>query len=313
MIPIRLFAVEGSDLPLLGNLANNLSQRQSEFSFWVHEKALKIPRKASARLSTLEQLEEQGKTICTEEYRDEHPVILCNCKFDDYKFAKLSHDVTVITTASLGAISSRDFIQKYIAFTLVDTLMSFFVTVSSHLVARACVADIWKSKGEVTAGLAKCEYCSECRSLIMSAIGSDITLQQAAAILRLLDYAADRKTCFVIMPFSKTFEKIYELGLKPALISESWVCNRADKIFQSREIMTLVWEEILRSDLIIADLTGRNANVFYELGYAHALEKRTILLTQNINDVPFDLQHRRLVEYSPKGLKKLASDIVKYL
>jgi hypothetical protein len=313
MIPIRLIAAEGSDLRLLGNLANNLNQRQTEFCFWVHEKVLKFPRKASARLSTLEQLEALAKKLCAEEYPDEHPVIICNCKFNDYKFAKLSEDVTVITTGGLPEASSRDFVQKYIAFALVDTLMSFYVQVGSHLVARACVADSWNNEHEVRAGLAKCEYCSECRSLIMSAIGGEISLHQVAAIFRLLDYAADRKTCFVIMPFNKTFEKIYEIGLKPALVNQSWVCNRADKIFQSREIMTLVWEEILRSDLIIADLTGKNANVFYELGYAHALDKPTILITQSISDVPFDLRHRRLVEYSRKGLHRLAENIVKYL
>ena len=55
----------------------------------------------------------------------------------------------------------------------------------------------------------------------------------------------------------------------------------------------------MRADLIVADLTGQNANVFYEMGFAHALNKDTILLTQTIGDVPFDLRQRRLVEYAP--------------
>jgi nucleoside 2-deoxyribosyltransferase len=71
----------------------------------------------------------------------------------------------------------------------------------------------------------------------------------------------------------------------------------------------------MRADLIVADLTGRNPNVFYELGYAHALGKRTLLLTQKIDDVPFDLRHRQLVEYkaTPKGYRNLSQAVLKYL
>ena len=79
--------------------------------------------------------------------------------------------------------------------------------------------------------------------------------------------------------------------------------------------MTLIWENILRADLIIADLTGRNPNVFYELGYAHALHKNTVLITQSIDDVPFDLRHRQMIKYfaTAKGYKDLNESLKNYV
>jgi nucleoside 2-deoxyribosyltransferase len=58
-----------------------------------------------------------------------------------------------------------------------------------------------------------------------------------------------------------------------------------------RKVLERVYNQIAKADIIVAEMTGRNANVFYETGYAHALNKRVVLLTQNANDIPFDLKH----------------------
>jgi nucleoside 2-deoxyribosyltransferase len=73
-----------------------------------------------------------------------------------------------------------------------------------------------------------------------------------------------------------------------------------------------ITNSIRKARLIVADLTGRNANVFYEVGIAHALNKPVLLMTQSIDDVPFDLRHRRALvyEYSPRGCKKLEKDLL---
>jgi hypothetical protein len=62
-------------------------------------------------------------------------------------------------------------------------------------------------------------------------------------------------------------------------------------------------------------LTDRNPNVFYELGLAHALNKEVILLTQDINDVPFDLRHFRIIVYqdSISGADKLKSTLKDFI
>lgn len=93
------------------------------------------------------------------------------------------------------------------------------------------------------------------------------------------------------MPFSTDFDDIYQIGIKEACDAAGAYCERVDEQIFHESILERVYNQIAKADLLIADMTGRNPNVFYEVGYAHALSKRTILLTQNADDIPFDLKH----------------------
>ena len=103
---------------------------------------------------------------------------------------------------------------------------------------------------------------------------------------------------FVIMPFAEAFDDVYEMGIKASVEALGWECQRADEIIHNRDIMCKVCQGIRQARFVIADLTGRNANVFYELGMAHALEKDVILLAQDVGDVPFDLRQMSIIEYT---------------
>ena len=72
---------------------------------------------------------------------------------------------------------------------------------------------------------------------------------------------------------------------------------------------------ISSADLIVADLTGQNPNVFYEVGIAHTLEKPVLLLSMSIEDIPFDLRHRRVLpcEYTPMGCKRLVAKLKQHV
>ena len=73
---------------------------------------------------------------------------------------------------------------------------------------------------------------------------------------------------------------------------------RADnEIFGTGKIMDQIWVGINSAKVLVAELTSRNPNVFYELGLAHALQKPVVLISSNEADVPFDLQHIRVVYY----------------
>ena len=126
--------------------------------------------------------------------------------------------------------------------------------------------------------------------------------------------AVQNNFCFIIMPFSvESLNVVYEDYVKPVLSDQCELhTERGDDVFGSNAIMEDITRSIRRADLIVADLTGRNPNVFYEVGIAHALNKRVLLMTQSIDDVPFDLRHRRalIYEYSPRGCKKLARDLL---
>jgi nucleoside 2-deoxyribosyltransferase len=88
---------------------------------------------------------------------------------------------------------------------------------------------------------------------------------------------APKKFVFVLMPFDAKFRDIYEVGIKPACRDAGAYCERVDEQIFHESILERVYNQISKADLIVADMTGRNANVFYEVGYAHALNKRTLL------------------------------------
>lgn len=105
---------------------------------------------------------------------------------------------------------------------------------------------------------------------------------------------------FVLMPFSEEFNDIYEFGIKAACESAGSSCERVDEQIFMDDILQRVYDQIIKADIIVAEMTGRNPNVFYETGYAHALGKSVVLLTQKKEDIPFDLQHYPHIVYDGK-------------
>jgi hypothetical protein len=296
-------------------VATNLTALQKEFA--VHDEMLSLPEginsKAPVRVEILESL---GRTLVADVYPDEYPVILCECKLEGDLFSSFDDKAAVITTQGWTRKLSTHSVQKYILFTLSDVLMNFYADTPIHYETRGCLGDYCDNKKDINVGLTKCEYCSECQRQILKAVANkSITPNQFAAIYKVLDFAAERRICFVLMPFAKEFNPVYDLSIKQNLARKKWLCERADKIFQPGDILSLVWQQVLRADLIVADLTGRNPNVFYELGYADALHKYTVLITQSIEDVPFDLRQRQMIKYKPssEGLKALARSLKEYL
>ncbi len=105
---------------------------------------------------------------------------------------------------------------------------------------------------------------------------------------------------FVLMPFDSSFDDIYKFGIKGAAQDAGAYAERIDEQIFTEGILDRVFNQINKADVIVADMTGRNANVFYEVGYAHALGKIVLLLTQDVSDIPFDLQHHQHTVYKGK-------------
>lgn len=103
--------------------------------------------------------------------------------------------------------------------------------------------------------------------------------------------------CFVIMPFGGWFNKYYRDIYKPAITDAGLEPKRADDLYRPSPIVKDIWQFTKTSKVLLADLTHRNPNVFYELGLAHAIKKPVILVTENLDDVPFDLKGLRIIEY----------------
>jgi len=99
-----------------------------------------------------------------------------------------------------------------------------------------------------------------------------------------------------MMPFNAGFSPVFE-SLKASAEKVGLRCRRADEIWENPAIIADVVSLIDKSRVVVCDCTGRNANVFYEIGIAHTLGREVILITQNDADIPFDLRHLRYVKY----------------
>jgi hypothetical protein len=114
----------------------------------------------------------------------------------------------------------------------------------------------------------------------------------------------DEPQVFVLMPFAKSLEPVYERHIRGVCGGLHLSVARADDIYHAEMIMNDVFSKIYSAQIVVADCTGRNPNVFYEIGIAHTVGKPVVLLTQSVQDVPFDLRHIRFIEYTqtPEGL-----------
>lgn len=118
---------------------------------------------------------------------------------------------------------------------------------------------------------------------------------------------------FVLMPFSSEYDDTYRLGIKPSCEDAGFIAERVDEQKFSESILERIYRQISAADVIIAVMSDRNPNVFYEVGYAHALEKQCVLVTNTAGDIPFDLKHHKHIVYgeSISILKnKLTEDLV---
>jgi len=106
------------------------------------------------------------------------------------------------------------------------------------------------------------------------------------------------RLCFVLMPFGNEFDYNYEHIIRPAVEGIGLSPLRVDGRPLSIHIMEDVWKEIRASTVVIADLTGRNSNVLYELGLTHALAKPAILIAPSAEDLPFDIHGIRTIIYN---------------
>lgn len=117
--------------------------------------------------------------------------------------------------------------------------------------------------------------------------------------------AVDRLQLSAMMPF-QGFDDVYQV-IRESAEENGMRCDRADTVWATPAIIDDVANLIDSSSIVVIDLTGKNPNVYYELGLAHAWGKDVIMITQNPNDIPFDIRHIRYISYHPnrEGLADL--------
>jgi hypothetical protein len=123
-------------------------------------------------------------------------------------------------------------------------------------------------------------------------------------------------TCFVMMPFGEWFDRYYREVYSPAVREAGFEPIRADELFSIGSVVEQIWEQIDKAKVLLADLSDKNPNVFYELGLAHLARKPVVLTAARIDDVPFDLRHLRVITYDVRETQwaaKLQKAVTDYL
>ena len=116
---------------------------------------------------------------------------------------------------------------------------------------------------------------------------------------------------FVIMPFSPDLDDVYHLGIREIAEKLNLSCKRVDEMEFVGDILDEIYNSITNARIIIAEATSPNPNVYYELGYAHALGKPVILLTKDVSSTPFDLKMYNHIVY--KNIRELRQKLEKRL
>ena len=98
----------------------------------------------------------------------------------------------------------------------------------------------------------------------------------------------------VLMPFADTLRDHYELGIKPAVVRAGCRCIRVDEEFILDDVVSQMRRLIAEADILVAEVSQPNPNVYYEVGYAHGLGKDVLFLADRAEGLPFDtrgIQH----------------------
>ena len=118
---------------------------------------------------------------------------------------------------------------------------------------------------------------------------------------------------FVAMPFDAKHETVFKNGIKSAIEEMGHKCKRADDANGPRNIVKVIMSCLHKCDIVVAVLTDSNPNVFYEIGIAHTLGNKTLLLCEYGHKLPFDLASYHVVFYenSPSGIQELKNKLTK--
>jgi hypothetical protein len=151
---------------------------------------------------------------------------------------------------------------------------------------------------------------AEIKSAVQVRRGAPVELPAAVGRITEAYPQPDPHMVFVLMPFSNEMQGVFDV-IRDAASSENYSTTRADALVGSGSIIGQIYENIARSALLVVDLTGRNPNVMYELGIANTMGKHTIILSQSIDDIPFDVRDQRVIKYEStmEGAKRLRQEL----
>lgn len=229
-------------------------------------------------------------------------------------------DVSIISTFPWRRLAKSRSLHQYIFLMLAVDLLAKFCKLEFHgedaleqgEEERSCLLNFCNELEEIEACFQAGRLCGACSGYLNSAIRQrEIGIERVAAIMRIYNLAIKRKCCFIVMPFRDDVAPVHG-AIADALKNAGWMATRADEVSRPQRITTTIELEILMSDLVIADLTGGNPNVLYEIGITHSLGRNLILIIREGESIPFDLKDEPVVHYTIEdgGILKLQRKIL---
>lgn len=127
--------------------------------------------------------------------------------------------------------------------------------------------------------------------------------------------SSEEANIFVVMQFTSPFDELYKDVILPVCNDLGFVALRADETYGPGLIISDIARKIIEAKIIIAEITPENSNVYYEVGYAHALNKPTILIAEKSTQLPFDVSPFRVLFYENTigGKAKVEANLRKHL
>lgn len=233
--------------------------------------------------------------------------------FADYSVSG-ARDVAIISTFLWERLPGRRPLQPYLLLGFATAILSHCAGIEFHQETQGCPFDYCDVPKHIDKCLTGAGLCGGCQRHLEHAMRNGrISLQQVAAATKIFNRAIGRKLCFVVMPFKRGLDGVYD-AVSRVLRGRGWTVIRADELPHPRRITDAIVQAILSSNLIIADLTHSNPNVFYEVGMAHASGCDVVLLTQEAK-LPFDVTTERAIRYKSdrQGLQKLDRELRRFV
>ena len=235
-----------------------------------------------------------------------------NGNISDYFFFLLTANnesqISIISMQPLVFLPDSRTYETYLLMMLSTYIYSDFLNLNFHEITKGCFLDYCDNFVDAEKALEKGCLCFECNQELQKGLSKgEYSLEMVASAKRLMQKASCQSFCFVIMPFDQSLSNVYDI-IKDTLQNIGWKVIRADETAFPRLITRKILIEIMSSDLVIADLTNSNPNVFFELGMSYLVSNDILLITQD-NAIPFDIKNEQTIFYNKEHLQLLKQNL----
>jgi hypothetical protein len=234
------------------------------------------------------------------EYENEPDYFFFMSRLDNF-----DKGITIITTQPRVYLKDSRSYEDFLLLMFATYLLAEFADLEFHDDTQGCLLDYCDELTDLEKAFQTGKLCLNCEQELQKAIQLNrVSIEQVAAAKRLMNIACGKKTCFVAMQFDPMFDSIYQT-IKDTLTPLGWTISRSDQVAFPRLIPARIYLEILTADLVIAEITGNNPNVFFEVGMVNVIGNDLLLLSQE-DKIPFDSKDYHTILYKGNNIDLLS-------